>query len=118
MPEINLELCMGCGVCEYVCPNDVIRMRGQTAYVEYPEDCVSIRNCWTCLKACPVGAIGWKDHTDKIRVEFTSRFAWEERKRAWGISMESKSTADAARRSVPENAGPISYDGAPESNQR
>ena len=86
MPIIESGLCMGCGACEYVCPADVIRIRDEKAYVAYPQDCVSVISCWICIQSCPVKAIRWSDHRDTMKREFSPDFAWQERKRAWGIT--------------------------------
>ena len=88
MPKIDGRLCIGCGACEYICPADVIRTKRKKAYVAYPEDCLSVLNCWLCVHRCPVRAISWADHRDKVKKEFTPGFAWNERKRAWGIDCE------------------------------
>lgn len=89
MPEINGRVCIGCGACEYVCPADVYRMSDKKMpYIAYPEDCISLGGCFTCIKACPVGAIEHKDHFDKLRMEFAPAFAWEIQKKAWGLIKE------------------------------
>ncbi len=54
--EINPRLCIGCGVCEAVCPADVIRMSETTgkAVISYAKDCWT---CYNCEIDCSVGAI-------------------------------------------------------------
>ena len=87
MPKIDTRLCMGCGVCEFICPSDVYRItKKKKAYLAYPEDCIGL--CWLCIQRCPVKAISWKDHFDKWKKEFSPDFAWKERRRAWGIPVE------------------------------
>ncbi len=53
---INMELCVGCGMCENFCPVDVIRFNKdtRTPEVAYPEDCML---CMLCQTQCPVTAI-------------------------------------------------------------
>jgi NAD-dependent dihydropyrimidine dehydrogenase PreA subunit len=86
MPKINGSLCIGCGACEYICPADVIRMKGEKAYVAYPEDCISTASCRVCERRCPVQAISWVNYRSLGKKEFSPFFSWEERKQAWGIS--------------------------------
>lgn len=54
--EIDQLLCIGCGVCETVCPADVIRISTTTgkAIAAYKGDCWT---CYNCELDCPVGAI-------------------------------------------------------------
>ena len=52
--SINEVLCVRCGLCEAVCPTDVIRSRDGKLCIEYPDDCC---NCMECLFICPTEAI-------------------------------------------------------------
>lgn len=54
--RIEQGKCTGCGICEEVCPLDVIRLDGQLkkAYIRYPRDCQS---CFVCELECPAGAV-------------------------------------------------------------
>ena len=54
--KIDHELCTGCGLCELVCPMDVIRMdeESEKAIIKYPDDCML---CEFCALDCPVDAI-------------------------------------------------------------
>lgn len=54
--NIDPDKCTGCGICEDLCPNDVIRMneQGDLACIKYGSDC-SV--CFICEEECPGGAI-------------------------------------------------------------
>ena len=54
--KIDLEVCIGCGICAKICSCDVIRMNEKTGKpaILYPEDCCL---CLYCEEDCPVGAI-------------------------------------------------------------
>jgi NAD-dependent dihydropyrimidine dehydrogenase PreA subunit len=53
---INVDLCIGCGICAQICPMDVIRMDTEKnkAIIRYPEDCMV---CEFCIHDCPTDAI-------------------------------------------------------------
>jgi NAD-dependent dihydropyrimidine dehydrogenase PreA subunit len=46
--------CIGCGMCEAVCPHHVFRMENRTAVLIHGDDCME---CGACQINCPVGAI-------------------------------------------------------------
>ncbi len=54
----DLDLCDGCGVCNSVCPGDVIYMRGKPGeklpFNRYPNECW---HCGSCRQDCPQKAI-------------------------------------------------------------
>jgi NAD-dependent dihydropyrimidine dehydrogenase PreA subunit len=54
--SIDLDLCTGCGMCEYYCPVDVIRFdkEAKKPIIRYPEDCMI---CGLCQDRCHVHAI-------------------------------------------------------------
>lgn len=52
-PKVDVDLCIGCGVCVEICPVNAIVMNDDKAFII--ED--MCRNCQKCVRACPVGAI-------------------------------------------------------------
>ncbi len=53
---IDREICLACGGCISVCPQDAITMRSSKAVVT-KEKCIS---CEICIKTCPIAAISWE----------------------------------------------------------
>lgn len=54
---IDKNKCVGCGKCRMVCPGSLIkRDENNKAYIKYPKDCWG---CTSCIKECPVHAIGF-----------------------------------------------------------
>lgn len=54
LPVIDLDLCIGCGACVEVCPNNVLELINEKSSVVRPENC---RQVAACEDVCPVGAI-------------------------------------------------------------
>ena len=53
--KIDEKVCVGCGICEMICPGDVIVMNDSgKARIGYPQDCWT---CFSCELSCPVKAI-------------------------------------------------------------
>ncbi len=54
---IDIEKCIGCGICVETCPMDVLRLDEKTGQSEivYPEDC---QICHLCRIYCPEDALG------------------------------------------------------------
>ena len=52
--KYNSELCIGCGMCEAVCPHAVFTMNGRVAQLVRPEACME---CGACQLNCPADAI-------------------------------------------------------------
>jgi NAD-dependent dihydropyrimidine dehydrogenase PreA subunit len=54
--RIDIEKCIGCGICVMVCPMDVIRIdeKSKKAQIVYQADCMT---CFNCEDECPVKAI-------------------------------------------------------------
>ncbi len=53
---VERELCLACGGCISVCPQDAITMVAMKASVN-KENCIG---CEICIKTCPVAAICWE----------------------------------------------------------
>ena len=54
VPEIDDELCSGCGICVDACPNGVLDIVGDACAVSNEDDCIA---CGECMEECPMGAI-------------------------------------------------------------
>ncbi|MBR0405260.1 MAG: leucine-rich repeat protein [Eggerthellaceae bacterium] len=54
MPFVDVDSCIGCGICEDACQQDVLRVAGRTAKVIKPENCTG---CEECSNQCPMSAI-------------------------------------------------------------
>ena len=53
---VERDLCLACGGCISVCPQDAITMTARKASVN-KENCIG---CEICIKTCPVAAICWE----------------------------------------------------------
>ncbi len=54
VPLIDPPKCSGCGLCVAVCPNGVLSMQGDCAYVARPDRCEYVGDC---ERICPTRAI-------------------------------------------------------------
>ena len=54
MPFVDVDSCVGCGICEDACPQEVFRVAGGTAKVKKSERCTG---CEKCSDQCPMSAI-------------------------------------------------------------
>jgi NAD-dependent dihydropyrimidine dehydrogenase PreA subunit len=52
--QLNEEACVGCGVCEIVCPHGVFRMNAKKAQIDDLDACME---CGACALNCAAGAI-------------------------------------------------------------
>jgi len=52
--KLNPEICIGCGVCETVCPHGVFESNSKKARLADPDRCME---CGACALNCPVSAI-------------------------------------------------------------
>lgn len=54
MPQIDRQICTGCGDCITACPTDALIRSGNVAEVGKPEAC---NYCGICELICPVEAV-------------------------------------------------------------
>ena len=52
--RIDQKKCVGCGMCQNVCPGTLISIKNGKANMDYPRDCWG---CASCVKECKFGAI-------------------------------------------------------------
>lgn len=55
VPEIDLTVCTGCGLCVDLCPPQAVDLVNGQAVITRPAQCTF---CEICESYCPVGAIG------------------------------------------------------------
>ncbi len=53
-PRVITERCTGCGVCETICPGDLMKIEKGKAFCRSKRDCW---DCMSCVKACPIQAL-------------------------------------------------------------
>lgn len=53
-PVIDLDECIGCGICVSACKRNVLKIVSQKATIVAEENCVG---CGRCKKECTMGAI-------------------------------------------------------------
>jgi NAD-dependent dihydropyrimidine dehydrogenase PreA subunit len=51
---LDAEKCVGCGLCEIVCPHGVFEMGGGKAYLADKDSCIE---CGACALNCPTKAL-------------------------------------------------------------
>jgi NAD-dependent dihydropyrimidine dehydrogenase PreA subunit len=52
--KLDENACVGCGICEIVCPHGVFSMTGKKAHIRDLNGCME---CGACAKNCPAEAI-------------------------------------------------------------
>jgi NAD-dependent dihydropyrimidine dehydrogenase PreA subunit len=52
--QLDREICIGCSMCEIVCPHAVFQMKDKKAEISDLDGCME---CGACALNCPVGAI-------------------------------------------------------------
>ena len=63
-PEIDADLCTGCGSCLEFCANGVFEENGDVVKVVQPYNCVVA--CDACARACPTDAIRFPDKRELV----------------------------------------------------
>ena len=53
--RLDDEVCVGCGMCEIVCPHGVFLLNSKKARIHDLDGCME---CGACAKNCPTEAIG------------------------------------------------------------
>jgi ferredoxin len=56
--KVDRNICLSCGGCVSVCPQDAVILRNLIAYVD-PNTCIS---CEICANTCAIGAIHMGDY--------------------------------------------------------
>ena len=66
-PVFDMAKCSGCGLCDAVCPGDVIYMKDteKEPYLKHPEECW---HCGSCRQDCPEGAIAIRFPPDMLSI--------------------------------------------------
>lgn len=57
-PKINADECTACGICVDNCPNTVLDLNDDVAFVSNEEACDA---CGSCVEECPMEAIVIED---------------------------------------------------------
>ena len=57
--KVDLDKCIGCGLCERQCPLNVIEVNGHPKWIK--EKCTL---CLGCVHRCPVNAISFNNQTE------------------------------------------------------
>ncbi len=52
--KLDIDKCIGCGMCEIVCPHTVFEIKDKKAKIIDRDKCME---CGACVKNCPVRAI-------------------------------------------------------------
>lgn len=52
--ELNVEKCVGCGMCLDVCPHEVLALDNGRARIQNRDACME---CGACARNCPAGAV-------------------------------------------------------------
>ncbi|MGV8083840.1 MAG: ferredoxin family protein [Coriobacteriia bacterium] len=63
----DLSLCIGCGVCEMVCPMDVMYLdtEKKKSVIAYIQNCQTCGQCWL---RCPTGSLGFQSEANTFAI--------------------------------------------------
>ena len=84
IPQINLELCRGCGECVTMCPYNALSINEHSGKVQV--EAALCKGCGTCCGECPVGAIELRHYKDSYiykQIDFLLDGVPERQKQAW-----------------------------------
>ncbi len=84
VPQINLDLCRGCGECILTCPFSALSINEKSGKVQV--ESALCKGCGTCCGECPVGAIELRHYKDSYiyqQLDFLLEGVPERQKVAW-----------------------------------
>ncbi|MFC1593284.1 4Fe-4S dicluster domain-containing protein, partial [Candidatus Omnitrophota bacterium] len=74
--EIEESRCIGCGICEFVCPYDAVTLQDTPEGLRAKVIFVLCKGCGICNSKCPTGAISLKHFNDEqILCQIETAFA-------------------------------------------
>jgi len=84
IPQVNLDLCRGCGECVNTCPYSALSLNEHSGKVQV--ESALCKGCGTCCGECPVGAIELRHYKDTYiyhQIESLLEGVPERQKAAW-----------------------------------
>jgi heterodisulfide reductase subunit A len=71
--SVNEEICVGCGICEVLCPYGAIEIDKEDKVAKI--NAALCKGCGTCCAACPSGALELKGFRKKQILSMINAFA-------------------------------------------